>query len=319
MPVFEFPMVFPSDGASLVGRVYRNVDDLVTPQPTVGVTGAWLTVKEQMARTYALRLAEQGITAFTFDFTGFGQSGGAPRQLELPARKIADIAAAADFLSTLSFVGGGGVGYVGICGSAQYALAAMARGARIRSFVSIAGWFHDARSVAPFYGGAVGTALRLGRAGQALETWAKTGEVAMVPAYRPGDDRAGMFFELDYYANPRRGAVPEWKNEMAEMSWLFWLTFDGVRSRGEVNVPTAHGPQRRLRVPRACPGGVRGAQGPASSWNGPREARSTSTIRRHRSPTRSPWPCRTSRPHSEMPQGGSSDERRRSRTASRRC
>ena len=86
MSIFEFPMVFPSDGASLVGRIYRNVDDLVTPQPTVVVTGAWLTVKEQMPRTYALRLAEQGITAFTFDFTGFGQSGGAPRQLELPAR-----------------------------------------------------------------------------------------------------------------------------------------------------------------------------------------------------------------------------------------
>ena len=113
MSIFEFPMVFPADGASLVGRVYRNVDDLVTPQPTVVVTGAWLTVKEQMARTYALRLAEQGITAFTFDFTGFGQSGGAPRQLELPARKIADIAAAADFLSTMSFVTEGGVGLRG--------------------------------------------------------------------------------------------------------------------------------------------------------------------------------------------------------------
>ena len=104
MSIFEFPMVFPANGASLVGRVYRNVDDLVTPQPAVVVTGAWLTVKEQMPRTYALRLAEQGITAFTFDFTGFGQSGGAPRQLELPARKIADITAAADFLSTMSFV-----------------------------------------------------------------------------------------------------------------------------------------------------------------------------------------------------------------------
>jgi uncharacterized protein len=238
MSVFEFPMVFPADGASLVGRVYRNVDDLVTPQPTVVVTGSWLTVKEQMARTYALRLAEQGITAFTFDFTGFGQSGGAPRQLELPARKIADIAAAADFLSTMSFVTEGGVGHVGICATAQYALAAIARGARIRSFVSIAGWYHDAESVATFYGGAEGARLRIGRAREALETWAQSGDVIMVPAYRPGDDRAGMFFELDYYANPRRGAVPEWKNEMAEMSWLFWLTFDGLRSAREVNAPT---------------------------------------------------------------------------------
>jgi fermentation-respiration switch protein FrsA (DUF1100 family) len=221
-----------------VGRVYRNVDDLVTSQPAVIVTGSWLTVKEQMARTYALRLAEQGITAFTFDFTGFGQSGGAPRQLELPARKIADIAAAADFLSTMSFVRQGGVGHVGICASAQYALAAIARGARIRSFVSIAGWYHDAESVASFYGGADGARMRIGRARDALETWAKSGDVIMVPAYRPGEDRAGMFFELDYYSNPRRGAVPEWTNEMAEMSWLFWLTFDGVRSADEVNAPT---------------------------------------------------------------------------------
>jgi uncharacterized protein len=238
MSVFEFPMMFPADGASLVGRVYRNVDDLATPQPAVVLTESWLTVKEQMPRTYALRLAEQGITAFTFDFTGFGQSGGAPRQLELPARKIADIAAAADFLSTMSFVNGSAVGHVGICASAQYALAAIARGARIRSFASIAGWYHDAKSVASFYGGAEGTGLRLDRARRALERWAKSGEVVMVPAYRPGDDRAGMFVDRDYYANPRRGAVPEWKNEMAEMSWLFWLTFDGVRAAGEVSVPT---------------------------------------------------------------------------------
>ena len=238
MSIFEFPMVFSEGGASLVGRIYRNVDELVTLQPAVVVSGAWLTVKEQMAHIYAVRLAEQGITAFTFDFTGFGQSGGAPRQLELPARKIADIAAAADFLSTMSFVREGGVGHVGICASAQYALAAIARGARIRSFVSIAGWYHDAESVASFYGGAEGARMRIGRAREALESWAKSGDVIMVPAYRAGDDRAGMFFEADYYANPRRGAVPEWKNEMAEMSWLFWLTFDGVRSADKVSVAT---------------------------------------------------------------------------------
>ena len=238
MSVFEFPMVFPADGASLVGRVYRNVDELMTPQPAVVVSGAWLTVKEQMPRTYALRLAEQGITAFTFDFTGFGQSGGAPRQLEVPTRKIADIGAAADFLSTMSFVKQGGVGYVGICASAQYALAAIARGARIRSFASIAGWYQDANSMAAFYGGSDGARMRIARARAALETWAKSGELIMVPAYRPNDDRAGMFFELDYYANPRRGAVPAWKNEMAEMSWLLWLTFDGMRSAEEVSVPT---------------------------------------------------------------------------------
>ena len=148
MPVSRFPIVFPAGGAMLVGQVYRNVVNLVDPQPTVLVTGSWLTVKEQMPHTYAVLLAEQGITAVTFDFAGFGQSGGAPRQAELPARKIADITAAADFLSTLSFVSGGAVGHLGVCASAQYALAAIARGARIRSFASVAGWYHDAASVA---------------------------------------------------------------------------------------------------------------------------------------------------------------------------
>jgi hypothetical protein len=73
----------------------------------------------------------------------------------------------------------------------------MAQGARIRSFVSIAGWYHDAMSVAPFHGGPEGTRLRFGRAREALEAWAKSGDVIMVPAYRLGDDRAGMFWELD--------------------------------------------------------------------------------------------------------------------------
>jgi uncharacterized protein len=60
----------------------------------------------------------------------------------------------------------------------------------------------------------------------------------MVPAYKPGDELAGMFFELDYYGNPERGAVPSWKNEMATMSWFHWLTFDGLQAATHVKTPT---------------------------------------------------------------------------------
>jgi fermentation-respiration switch protein FrsA (DUF1100 family) len=238
MSIFEFPVIVPSGGASLVGRVHRNVDNLVDPQPTIMVTGSWLTVKEQMPRTYALALGELGYTVFTFDFSGFGESGGTPRQLELPLRKIEDIRAAADFLSTSSFVQGGAAGHLGICASAQYALAAIARGAKIRSYASVAGWYHDTASVAGFYGGVEGVAQRLQRARAAHDSFATNGTVVTVPAYRVGDERAGMWFELDYYADPRRGVVPEWKNEMAEMSWLYWLTFDGLRAARDVSVPT---------------------------------------------------------------------------------
>jgi fermentation-respiration switch protein FrsA (DUF1100 family) len=232
------PLVFTSGGATMAGRVHRRVDDLVERQPAVLVTGSWLTVKEQMADLYASALARRGYTAITFDFAGFGQSGGDLRQVELPSRKIADIRAAAELVSTLSYVRPGKVGHLGICASAQYALAAVAHGAPISAFASVAGWFHDIASVAPFYGGAEGVRQRLKRAEEAIGRYRRDGEVVMVPAYEPGNDRAGMSLELDYYGNPARGAVAEWRNEMAEMTWLPWLTFDGLSAAGSVSVPS---------------------------------------------------------------------------------
>jgi pimeloyl-ACP methyl ester carboxylesterase len=220
-----------------VGRVYREDADLLERQPTLLVSGSWLTVKEQMADLYARALASQGFTAITFDFRGFGQSGGEPRQAEIPEHKISDITAVARHVSRLSFVRPGGLGYLAICASAQYALAAIADGAEIASFVSVAGWYHDTETVAPFYGGTEGVALRLERGRAALNEYLRTGKSPVVPAYEAGNERAGMFFELDYYADPNRGAVTTWANEMAEMSWLYWLGFDGLSAAPGVKVP----------------------------------------------------------------------------------
>jgi uncharacterized protein len=235
---FELPVVFHSQGVPLIGRVFRNTASLDARQPAVIITGSWLTVKEQMPTTYARRLAEAGYTAFVFDFSGFGESRGDPRQAEIPMRKIGDIAAAVSFLRTLAFVDAECIGCLAICASAQYTLRALADGAPVRSFVSVAGWYHDPASVAPFYGGEPGVGLRLTRAREALDRFARNGEVVMAPAYKDGDDRAGMYFRLDYYAQSDRGAVPEWRNEMAEMSWLYWLTFDGLSAARHVTTPT---------------------------------------------------------------------------------
>jgi fermentation-respiration switch protein FrsA (DUF1100 family) len=231
------PLLFPSEGAMLAGVLLRP-DETWTPRPTVIVTGSWLTVKEQMPMTYARRLVEGGLNAFVFDFAGFGASGGEPRQAEIPLRKVADLEAAARFLGTLSLVTPEAVGLLAICASAQYGLAAIAGGAGIRSFVSVAGWYHDTASVAPFYGAEAGMRRRLEAAVRAVERYTAGGEVLTVPAYRAGDETAGMFFELDYYGNPSRGAVPTWRNEMAVMSWASWLPFDGLRAAPRVGMPT---------------------------------------------------------------------------------
>ncbi|HMJ12714.1 MAG TPA: hypothetical protein VK524_14935 [Polyangiaceae bacterium] len=234
----EIPTVFTSDGVPLAGTSFRNSGSLTERQPAVVISGSWLNVKEQMASVYARRLAERGYTTFVFDFAGWGESGGALRHVEMPAQKVRDITNAARFVATHSFVDSQQVGYLGVCASAQYGLRALAEGAPIRSFAAVAGWFHDYASVAPFYGDATGAALRLERAAQALARYRRGGEIVMVPAYAPGNDRAGMDFELDYYGNPARGAVPSWANQMAEISWLHWLPYDGLSAARAVETPT---------------------------------------------------------------------------------
>jgi fermentation-respiration switch protein FrsA (DUF1100 family) len=235
--IHRTPLEFFRGDLRLAGQLFRNTDRLDVRQPAIIVTGSWLTVKEQMPELYATRLAERGYTTFTFDFSGFGQSAGEPRQAEIPDRKIGDLIAAAEFLSTLSLVEPHTLSHLAICASAQYGLAALARGSRVARFISIAGWYHDTASVAPLYGGLAGVARRLDAARDALERYRATGAVETVPAYRPGDETAGMFFELDYYANRSRGAVPAWRNEMATLSWTPWLLFDGLSAADRVETP----------------------------------------------------------------------------------
>ena len=235
--IHRTPLTFFRQDLKLAGQLFRNTDRLDVRQPAIIVTGSWLTVKEQMPELYATRLAERGYTTFTFDFAGFGESSGEPRQAEIPDRKVSDLIAAADFISTLPLVESNALAHLGICASAQYGLAALARGSRVNRFISIAGWYHDTASVAALYGGLPGVARRLEAAGAALERYRATGHVEMAPAYRPGDETAGMFFQLDYYANPSRGAVPEWRNEMATLSWTPWLLFDGLSAAEHVDRP----------------------------------------------------------------------------------
>src|SRR5689334_16772760 len=83
-----------SAGETLVGSFYRPTSAATSDRhAAVVVTGAWMTVKEQMPANYAAALAERGFAALTFDFRGWGESGGARRQLEDPSAKIDDIRA----------------------------------------------------------------------------------------------------------------------------------------------------------------------------------------------------------------------------------
>jgi hypothetical protein len=144
---------------------------------------------------------------------------------------------AAREVACLPFVAPGAIGHLAVCASAQYALAAIADGALISSFASVAGWYHDAASIADYYGGAAGVAERIDRGRSALAEYRRTGTVRMVPAYESGNDRAGMSAPIPYYEDAGRGAVPAWTNQMAELSWLDWLGFNGLAAAPAVSVP----------------------------------------------------------------------------------
>ncbi|MEU4620247.1 dienelactone hydrolase family protein [Actinoplanes sp. NPDC023801] len=230
--------VIVSDGVPLAARIHRRADAGAGPQPGVVVAGSWLTVKEQMPDLYAARFAEQGWTAVTFDFAGFGASRAEPAQTELPYRKMGDLAAVVRALRGSSWIDADRLGVVGVCAGAQFVLGAVAAGLPVRAFAAVAGWFHDLETVAPFYGGAEGVAQRLATARHAARTYSETGRLLTVPAYAAGDPDAAMSLEMDYYANPERGAVPEWRNEMSVLTWHPWLTFNAFAHLPAVTTPT---------------------------------------------------------------------------------
>jgi fermentation-respiration switch protein FrsA (DUF1100 family) len=228
------------------------VGDLHLPDagrgPGVIVSGSWTTVRQQMAGLYARRLAARGFAALAFDFRGWGESGGGPRHAEAPARKAEDLAAAAAWLAASPRVAPGGVHALAICASAGYAARAAIHGAPLRSLALVAPWLHDRPLLETVYGGPAGVAQRLERAAAARRRWETAGELDEVPAVSTTDEAAAMFGRFEYYLDAARGAIPEWDNRFAVLSWSDWLGFDGVALAPRVPAPTfvVHGDQAAI-------------------------------------------------------------------------
>ncbi len=239
---------FPSGGETLRGLLHLP-NDVPAGQrlPAVVVMGPWTTVKEQQPGLYARRLAAGGYAALTMDFRGFGESGGAPRHYESPPRKVEDIRAAVDFLSSHAAVDPQRIGLVGICFGSGYAALEATGDSRVRTVAMIAPWLHDAGIVEAVYSGreayggkGVGALMQAGR--EARGRFERDGTVDYVPGASTTDPRAAMYWPdpafLDYYLNPDRGGIPQWGNRFAVMSWPEWLGFDGLASAPDLRVPT---------------------------------------------------------------------------------
>ena len=231
---------FERDGLKLVGNLFTPGDfDPDKRYNAVIVQGSFSSVKEQMGGTYAERLARSGFVALAFDYAHYGESGGAPRQLESPAEKLSDLQAAVSYLTGLPYVQA--VGMVGICTSAGNAAYLAAADRRVKVIATVAGAFFEPAVFETMYGGAEGIAARRKQAAEAQAKYAKTGESTTILAYSETDPTALNYIPVegsfDYYFNTSRGNVPEYTNGVAVASLDKFLDFNPVGKARSVTTP----------------------------------------------------------------------------------
>lgn len=225
---------FDSHGQTLAGDLYLpEAFDPNQPLPAVVVTGAWTTVKEQMAGTYAAELADRGFAALAFDFRGWGQSPDEVPFLEDPVRKTEDIHAAVAFLATRPEVDADRIAGLGICASSGYMSDAALHNPRIRSLALVAPWLHDAEIVREVYGGTDAVAALVQRSRDADGA----DEPVLLEAASLTNEDAVMF-QAPYYTEEDRGLIPEYDNRFNVGSWEPWLTYDGIEAAGSLTKPT---------------------------------------------------------------------------------
>ena len=146
--------------------------------------------------------------------------------------------AAVAFLTRARGVDGGRLGLLAICASSGYAIAAAAQSRLVKSVALVAPWLHDVPIAKEVYGSSYGPKAESGRA--AGESFSSTGSIRHIPAASSSDAAAAMFGPadvLDYYLSPMRGAIPQWQNAFAEMSWEDWLNYDSHSAAQALDVP----------------------------------------------------------------------------------
>jgi uncharacterized protein len=224
---------FLSAGDRLVGNLFLPDGK---PAGAVVTTGPLTSVKEQAAGVYARAMAERGYAALAFDHRTFGESAGAPRQLEDPLGKAADIVAAVTALGSDTRTAGLPVCGVGVCAGGGYMAQAVVDDGRIAAFAGIAGVYPDAEQTRASMGDGYAAAMQ--RAQAAESRWRKTGEAETIAAVAPGHGDVAMPLDeaYAYYGTPR-GAVANYVNGFAVQSRARTLPFDALRLAARIKVP----------------------------------------------------------------------------------
>ncbi len=223
---------FKNNGLDMAGNVYFPPGFKEGQRyPAVVVVHPGGGVKEQTAGLYAKTLAGQGFVTLAFDASHQGESGGTPRLLDDPMRRVGDIYSAVDYLVSLPYVDAVRIGALGICAGSGAAVKAACMERRIKAIGTVSAVD-------------VGAASRKGWDGKAsesdqlatLEAVAKqrSAEAAgAAPVYLPYVPQVGdktwpvdLQEAADYYLTPR-GQHPNAPNQMLLTSTSSMVAFTG--------------------------------------------------------------------------------------------
>ena len=221
-----------NDGITLAGNIYypkgfnegQKYAAIVVVHPGGGV-------KEQTAGLYAQKLAEEGFVTLAFDAAHQGASGGMPRFVDDPMKRVGDIYSAVDYLTSLPYVDAGRIGALGVCAGSGTTVKAAMTERRIKAIATVSAVDVGAATRKGWDGKAPESALI-----ETLDAVAKqrsaeaAGAAPVYVNYVPklGDTTAPRDLQeaADYYLTPR-GQHPNSTNQMLMTSISTLASFTG--------------------------------------------------------------------------------------------
>lgn len=83
------------------------------------------------------KLAEQGFVTLAFDASHQGASGGMPRFLDDPMKRVADFYSAVDYMTSLPYVDAQNVGALGVCAGSGITVKASMTDRRVKAIATV--------------------------------------------------------------------------------------------------------------------------------------------------------------------------------------
>ncbi|WP_201799578.1 alpha/beta hydrolase [Sinorhizobium meliloti] len=223
---------FMNNDIKMSGNVYypkdftegRKYPALVVVHPGGGV-------KEQTAGLYAQKLATEGFITLAFDASHQGASGGMPRFIDDPMKRVVDFYSAVDYLTSLAYVDADNIGALGVCAGSGITVKASMTDRRIKAIATVSavdvgaatrkGWDGKGDESAT-----IATLEAVAKQRSAEATGAEPVYVNYVP--KLGDTTAPRDLQeaAEYYLTPR-GQYPTSTNQMLMTSVSTLASFTG--------------------------------------------------------------------------------------------